>query len=373
MDYIRLESGDFSVGKALTSAVYDGQGKLLLCKGYIIKSTAQMTSLLERGMYRANNDTPKQKQAPLAPTKESPFMVMKGITYQLPIIFKALIEAKPDAHVKLKTLTSKIQVLCETDSDAMLAAIHLCHDCDYTVYHPLHQAILCEVIGAGMGLPVEERSSILLAALTSNIAIIELQEELHSQESPLTVEQEKLIKHHPQHGHAILKAAGIKDEVWLEAVLQHHENAHGDGYPQAMAGDKITKAAAFLAVTDRYTAMVSSRKYRKPLSAKQALQEFFMQRNGGFHEELAVRCIKEMGIYPPGSFVRLESGETAVVTRRNKDEGIWPIVSSFVSPRGGLYVNPFKRDCATNEGTIKESCVYDEYDKLNLNIFWEYC
>jgi len=373
MDYVRLKSDDFSVGKALTSAVYDKQGKLLLCKGYIIKSDAQLGSLLERGMYRASSDVPAKEQESLEPIKESPFSSLKEIAYHLPIIFKALIDARSDAPAKLTELVSTLQVLCESDSDAMLAAIHLCHDCEYTIYHPLHQAILCEVIAVGMDIPVAERGSILSAALTANISIIELQETLYSQDSPLTKTQEKLIQGHPLQSLSILKKAGVKDEIWLEAVLQHHETCHGDGYPQKLAADKISRAAAFLAVTDRYTAMVSSRTYRKPLTAKQALQEFFMQRNGGFHEELAVRCIKEMGIYPPGSFVRLESGETAVVTRRNRDEGVWPIVSSFVSPRGGLYVNPFKRDCATNEATIKESCMYEEYNKLNLNIFWEYC
>ena len=222
-------------------------------------------------------------------------------------------------------------------------------------------------------MPVDERLSILSAALTANMAIIDLQETLHSQESPLTLDQKDMIEHHPQQSHAILKTAGVEDETWLQAVLQHHENCNGDGYPQGLSVDQISKAAAFLAVTDRYTAMVSSRTYRKPMTAKEALQEFFMRRQGGFHEELAIRCIKEMGIYPPGSFVRLESGETAIVTKRSETESVWPIVSSFVSPRGGLYVNPIKRDCAKNEGTIKETCIYEEYDKLNLNIFWEYC
>ena len=373
MGYIRLKSSNFRIGKALESDIYNSHGELLLRKNYIIESNSQLNSLLELGMYRASGDASDQGHEPLSPIPESPFSVMKEIAYLLPKIFTALLEAHPDSVMKIMRIAADIQRLCKVDSDAMIGAIHLCRDCAYTVHHPLHQAILCEVIGVGMDIPMDERRSILSAALTANIATIDLQETLHTQESPLTTVQKDMIDSHPQKGYQILQAAGVKDKIWLEAVLQHHEQCNGDGYPQGLSAGKISRAAAFISVTDRYTAMVSARTYRKPMTAKEALQEFFMQRNGGLHEELAIRCIKEMGIYPPGSFVRLESGEIAMVTKRNKSEGVWPTVSSFVNPRGSLYLNPLKRDCDKDEATIKESCIYEEYDKLNLDSFWGYC
>lgn len=299
--------------------------------------------------------------------KESPFNVMKEVIFYLPRVYKSLLDAKVEAPAKLKRLAGVIQKLCEANSDAMLASIHLCRDCDYTVYHPLHQAILCEVISVSMGVPVDERVSILSAALTANIAVIDLQEILHSQKTPLSHEQQKQIKEHPENSHAILTSAGVKDEIWLQAVLQHHEANDGKGYPQGLSGEEISNAAAFLAVTDCYTAMVSSRSYREPMTPKQALQEFFMQKQNGRHEEVAIHCIKEMSIYPPGSFVNLENGEVAVVTKR----GTKPIVSSFISPTGDPYSAPMLRDCAKKEAVIKEACIYEENFSFNLDTIWE--
>jgi hypothetical protein len=66
---------------------------------------------------------------------------------------------------------------------------------------------------------------------------------------------------------------------------------------------------------DIFTAKYSARKGRKPVPAKQAAQSVYLA--SGRHP-IASALLKEFGIYPPGCFVSLESGETAVIVRRGK-------------------------------------------------------
>ncbi len=373
MSFVKLVAAELRVGEPVNSTLYSSDGELLLRKGSVIKSERLVQSLLERGVYRSLAESRTVETGkPLEPVNASPFNKMDAIYLRLRVVFKALLEGLPDWVQKTHSIIQEIQNICKAYPDAMLAVIHLHHTEKYTIYHPLDQAIFCEVVGAGLGIAEADRRSIIGAALTANISIIDLQDELHTQEAPLTAAQRQAIDAHPQKSYDVLQAAGIDDEVWLTAVLQHHENCDGSGYPNGVAADTITSAATLLAIADRYTAMVSSRTYRKPLTAKEALQAFFLQRQGIFNEDLALRCIKELGIYPPGSFVRLQNGETAVVIQRCQDNSMSPVVSSFASPRSGLYLNPFRRDCNCDEYAIQSHCNYNETDRLNLNILWGY-
>jgi len=374
----RIGVGEFLVGQTLRYPVYDDSGNVLLNKGTRIDTHAQLTSLIEQGMYRSSGGEPvpvdNSTSATQPPESEKTFAfdTLREIANRLPALFELIIAAKPDAHGRLKRTAFEIQRVCQSDADMVLATIHLCHDCEYTVYHPMQQAILCEIVASGMGISADMRISMISAALTANISIIELQETLHSYSGTLSEEQQVAIQKHPIESIKILRAAGVDDPVLINAVLHHHENINGGGYPQHLDGEKISLAACFLAVADRYSAMVSGRSYRGPLSAKDALREFFIQHKGVFHEEIALRCIKELGIYPPGSFVKLANGETAVVIQRCSEDSMTPKVSSFMSPTGSLYMNPFSRDCAESEYAIQESCLYEGYDKLNCRSLWNF-
>lgn len=55
--------------------------------------------------------------------------------------------------------------------------------------------------------------------------------------------------------------------------------------------------------------------------------------------------IKEFGIYPPGSFVKLQSGETAVVLRRGQRADT-PLVACLTSRAGDPLLDPLRRDTA---------------------------
>ena len=77
---------------------------------------------------------------------------------------------------------------------------------------------------------------ILAAALTCNIAMIELQDMLQTQQAPLTEEQTTQIRQHPEKAASMLRQAGVQDAVWLDTVLHHHERWDGGGQRPAFRG-----------------------------------------------------------------------------------------------------------------------------------------
>jgi hypothetical protein len=110
----------------------------------------------------------------------------------------------------------------------------------------------------------------------------------------------------------------VDDAEWLQAVLQHHEQPGGGGYPSGTGDiDSIGELALLLRMADVFMAKISPRTERPAMPIQEAARQLYAEAKT--HPRagvLAAAIIKEYGIYPPGNFVQLASGETAVVIRR---------------------------------------------------------
>lgn len=252
----RIQPGEIEVGATLRFDCYDASGTLLLKKGLVIASEHQFEALLKRGLYQAPEDV--ERRQCLEPERKSPFHMLDAFRSRLAGIFAAF--AKPegaDVLGRIRSLCADIQALCRYDADAALGALHLDHEGRYTIIHPLYVAILCELIAQSKAMAQAERISLLAAALTENVSIIDLQETLQRQATPLTPEQQQAMRVHPLESVDMLLAAGVGDDLWIKTVLHHHEKLDGSGYPGAMRGEHIPLTVRILSLADTYSAMVT--------------------------------------------------------------------------------------------------------------------
>ena len=99
----------------------------------------------------------------------------------------------------------------------------------YSAAHALHTATLVSLIARRKDWSPATELCGIQAALTMNIAMTQLQDELAQQSSPLTPEQRQIVHQHPLAGRRLLMQLGVTDTDWLDAVLQHHEQAEQAG------------------------------------------------------------------------------------------------------------------------------------------------
>lgn len=130
----------------------------------------------------------------------------------------------------------------------------------------------------------------------------------------------------------------IPEQVQL-AVYQHHEREDGSGYPrgqrprvsrgsQVAEDSPIHDLARIVAVADTFVGALSPRAHRPGVSAAIALREVARQANHGILWNQAARALVwSMGMYPPGSTIRLSTGHVAkVISRGDSRELDRPIV-----------------------------------------------
>jgi hypothetical protein len=120
----------------------------------------------------------------------------------------------------------------------------------------------------------------------------------------------------------------------------------GSGYPA------VTHApndfAALVRRADIYTAKLSPRTTRSAMAADRAGRAMFMYDPGN---SMTAALVKEFGVYPPGCFVKLVSGETAVVVKRGPSV-VTPLVAALTTPSGAALADPVPRDTSKREHAI---------------------
>lgn len=283
---------------------------------------------------------------------EAPLGLVSTIQTQLNSIFKNLPNCANFSY-KIISICFMLQRLCSEDEDMALGSIHMARDMNYWVSHPIQTAIVCEILSRQLGWPQEKRLILLCASITMNISMLESQGRLYSKNGSLNEEEKQFIKSHPEESVKILKALGVQDEDWLRAVLEHHEAVDGTGYPRGLKDEEISSAAKVIFLVDVYCARISPRSYRVGLMPNVAMNKIYLDTKTSVDNNMALVLIKHLGIYPPGSYVRLNNDEVGVVIQRG-DKVYCPIVYVLFKANGKRTIAPLRRDTSMRSYEIKE-------------------
>jgi HD-GYP domain-containing protein (c-di-GMP phosphodiesterase class II) len=323
---------------------------LLLARGQIIENDEQLEHLFDRGALVDAEDAkgPKQEIAE-APPEHLPGLWGKSID-RMGRTLRASIDAGDNNFAAaLDEAAKPVLALVERDPDLAIFQVvrqEVRASNSYGISHSVHSAIASYLVAHRLGWPAEQVEKVFKAALTMNLSMLELQTKLATQVTPLTTSQREAIQSHPTRSVEMLMASGIDDKEWLDAVQQHHESPDGTGYPSRLTD--INDLAALLRRVDIYTAKLSTRTTRGPLPANKAGRELFMQDQG---HAMTAAIIKEFGVYPPGCFVELASGEIGVVISRGSMANS-PVVAALTNRRGEPLIEPVRRNTELKEFAI---------------------
>ena len=348
----RIALVELEVGSKLAWDAYDDRGRLLLRKGQVIASASQVERMIEQGLFAEVESTrDAEPAAPVAGTPSAASLVLEA-RRRLQLVCTPN-GSKQDFSQQILDIRELVTSACALSEEAALATSLLQQNGRYSIRHSVDAAVACHVIGTALKMDERELNAAVVGALTMNISVLQLQDTLQAQKEPLTESQLKIIRHHPEASAAMLGELGVTDELWIETVLSHHEAIDGSGYRHGRTGDQIPVPAQLVSLADVYCARVSSRDYRPGLRPNAALRSLFLDQGKKVRDGLASQFIKAIGVFPPGTPVRLENGEIGVVTQRGESAST-PHVFSIIGPRGMPLGSPIKRDTGRPTYAVRE-------------------
>lgn len=271
---LRLNYRDIRINRPLSWDVFDGDGNLLLRKGYVIQSDTQVRGLVERGLYVVVNLDGVVMKAPAKPeTRFDPFWLWDDIHTKLVRILRD-VETEDMVEDKLTGIALLVNVLIDKDPDAALGAVLLKDSQCYTYSHALHVAVIADIVSKKLAWREDERRDLVCAALSMNVAMVTLQTELLSQKTPLTEEQRRAIDAHPAQGSDLLLRKGVRNRRWLDAIRLHHERQQLTA--NALTSPDAAVIAELLRTLDVFCAKISPRTYRQAKLPSAAAREIFV-------------------------------------------------------------------------------------------------
>jgi len=312
---IRIPPGVLELGRPLPWNVYDADGNILLCQGYVIRTNVQLEQLFRRGLFRPRNtDLSDTGDSTQESRKRTPFEDYPDLLQTLAQTQNAITEEQASAHARLTGLTRMLGKTCDDAPDMCLALIHLYSTGPTALEQTLFTAILCQLTARQFGLDPERISMVSAAAFTANLALIQVADQLNASSRILNESQRAVIRKHPERSARALEKAGIDEQQILTIILQHHEQADGGGFPLGLSGMDIRPEAEILALSERYVAMITRRGYRDRISVANALSLLARMAGKICRPAVSRAFLEVLGKYPPGTLVRLENREFAVIT-----------------------------------------------------------
>jgi HD-GYP domain-containing protein (c-di-GMP phosphodiesterase class II) len=396
MDLIELPLDKLTLGMSLNCTLRDERGVILLAKGHRIETKVQLESIksrvrvfaeideTEEGIRAMMSGLSKLNHAGGAIKDFSKYLNVdqgsgseEALTGNLVERWGAVesklggllasISTTADCQKKLYMLDKYIQSQTKEDSNAsqfLLFNRAVTHFSGYSVLHSLLCASLANSLAGSFKLTDDERRSLVCAALTMNVAMTRLQDALALQQAPPTPFQRKDIENHCAAGKQALIDAGVTDTMWLEIVAQHHAPLEG---PEALVDwAPVQRATKILQMVDRYTAAMSPRKSRTGRTARDSARSVIVQAGAAKHDEVGTALIGMLGVCPPGTYVKLANGETAVVMRRGVKPGE-PWVATVLNRNNVPIAIPRLHD-TSREGLAIQSALIASTVRVNLRM-----
>jgi hypothetical protein len=288
--------------------VLNGHGQVLWPRGHQPSFSEFISLGLEQGLFA---DETELRDACTRSSRQAAFFEgWAGWELRLALLLGQ--PRRPGFPEAVRQAAAELEAWLGQDPDKALFAV-LRHDhsrfAAYGVAHALHAAVVSVLLARDLGWDAPHRTSLVGAALTMNLSILQLQGTLAAAGTRPTAAQRTQLHQHPDDSAALLAEAGLADAVWLDAVRQHHETVDGTGYPRGQRS--VGLAAQLLHLADVFTAKHAARRNRQPLPATDVMRT--LQDSA---DPLGARLARLLGDFPPGCFVQLAGGGTAVVLRR---------------------------------------------------------
>lgn len=302
--------------------------------------------------------------------KQNLFIYLDYFNAQEKSICDGIINGRTDMLPYIDNLADYLEIIFTQATDACLGAVHIDYKHSYSTCHPLYSALLSLLISKGLGINKNDRKCLICAALTANLGMYENYDHLISSDAVLSKEELGSLHAHPELSRSLLIANKVTIQKWLDIVIQHHERGDGSGYPKGLQRDQICKEASILATVDTYLSFIMPRAYRKSVPPQIAMQKIY-QTAVAHDDTISMGLIKQLGIYPPGSLVKLANNDIAIVVERNMANNLAPTVACIGGINGDIYPNPIR--CATNTDTHKITGPYisDTKVEIDMNKLWE--
>jgi putative nucleotidyltransferase with HDIG domain len=248
------------------------------------------------------------------------------------------------AMIQVRSVMSKIksrplnaiteaQELVDNMVDSLLAerhvVLHLMSETkenENIYYHSLNVAVLAMLLAKIKGLSADEIKIIGMGALFHDMGKIKIPHQILRKTTPLTTAEQHFLNLHPKYGLDFVNLVDSFPEAAKPIIEQHHELLDGSGYPKGLTAANIDPYTQLVSVVNKYDGLCHPMLSSKARVPSKALSWLYKHSKGTLNQEDLNLLVKVLGVYPPGSVVRLSNDQIGLVLSVNSDRLLFPSI-----------------------------------------------
>jgi HD-GYP domain-containing protein (c-di-GMP phosphodiesterase class II) len=245
--------------------------------------------------------------------------------------------------------------------------IHLMGDsiADESAYfHSINVTVLSMILARALDIQNPEvMHDVAQGAVLHDIGKAMVPSQILLKDDDLTAAESKLLQMHPGYGIKLLQGIDDLPQRVREIIMFHHETMDGSGYPKGIKAEALDQTVRIIEIANTYDNLCNQRVVARSRTPSEALS--FMYKNELVkHDKQALSAfIKALGIYPPGTIVKLKSGRVGIVMSVDSSDLLHPNLMVFDSaiPKDEAAVVNLKRDLEDEvERTLRPSALPTE-------------
>ncbi len=374
-----------------------------LTNSFKIRNEKQLAALRALGLPRIRYDPDRSDALPLADdeTQEVPTATIESASDQLWAEKKARIERLKQRRTRIQqcennyrqsvglvkqvmqnllasselaaeateTLVKDMVTKLTADRDVAVHLVNYKDEKESSYYHVMNVAVLAALLGKSMGLNADRLALLTKGALFHDIGKSRIPGKVLRKQEPWTAAERQLYEMHPAYGVSAAKNMGYLPREVVIVIAQHHECWDGSGFPQGLKGPAISELADIVHIADTYDSLCNPVTPARTLTPYEAVSRMFSRQRSKFRERPLQLFISLMGVFPPGTLVRLSGDRIGMVISVNRKNLLRPNVllySDSIPKEEALIIDLVEESDLEIVETLKPATVPIEvFDYLN--------
>ena len=246
----------------------------------------QMQTFAEKMLRKISTDPSLPAEKRVEVLQKSAMKVVEGL-FETP--------SKENIDRSVKVVGSFVYLLMKDPKAYLLLSKLSDHD-PYTLRHSVGVSVHAIILAKKLGISDEnELNEVGIAGLLHDIGKTKVKREIINKEGPLNDIEWEEMRSHPREGYDIIKNHPNLSERTKLAVLEHHEDRDGTGYPQKVPLSTTDLFSRIVAISDIFNALTTDRSYSKAKLPFEAFQLMKDKLSKKFDEDLFQKLVKIYG------------------------------------------------------------------------------
>jgi putative nucleotidyltransferase with HDIG domain len=236
------------------------------------------------------------------------------------------IQTSPKACLEQATLlVNGIVNSALSEGDIAIHALNGNRSSDANYQHALNVTVIAMILAKSIQMSKEDAQLLGLSTILHDIGKAKISDKILLKKEKLTHSELVHYQQHSELGAQMIKDLGLPSRM-ARVVMQHHEFADGTGYPAGLKTEQTDPLARIIVLANNYDKLCNPTNIAEARTPYESLAYMFAHQRSKFDEHLLKRLIKSLGVYPPGSIVKLSNEQYATVISVNPNHPLKPYV-----------------------------------------------